>query len=312
MFGSIIILSSLFIAARSAFEELKKDVFTIEKTGRWKGKSDAHIPMMDLEPTKGGGWHGWMWTTHVKQADHYIGKHWVEDGAGTVIQDNDFSFADENPLNMDKNQTTHFKVPKGAKEPLTTYAWCNVHGTWAHTWSHVQLWQADEDEEGDEHGKDDESEPKGGMTYKKRFEVPHHPKVTAEDMKEFKTTVFTVEAPGQWRGKAGAHVPMLDLHPVEGGGGWIAELETTHGKDAKDFISKHWVEDGAGNVLGVVHFDINDDSDTNQPKKQASKFHVPRGAREPLTTYSYCNLHGTWAHTWSTLSLDQHHTDDEL
>merc|ERR1711908_204007 len=117
-------------------------------------------------------------------------------------------------------------------------------------------------------------------------------------MGEFKTKVYTVEEPGQWKGKSGEHVPMLDLHMVEGGG-WVAELETNHGKEPSHFIQKHWIEDGAGTILGVVDFDINDDSENNRHGKQVSNIHVPSSAQEPLTTYALCNQHGTWSHTWS-------------
>lgn len=255
-----------------------------------------------------------IWTTHVKKADHYIGKHWVEDGDGIVILENDFSPDDDNPNNTNGNQTSVFKVPKGTKDPLTTYAWCNVHGTWAHTWTGVQLWHFEEDVTVDEHGneiKEDEALPEG-MNYKQPHEVPVHAKVSAEELKEFKNDVYTAESPGQWKGRASNHVPDLEMHPVLGGG-WIAELETTHDKDPSDFIRKHWVEDGKGIVLGVVDFDINDDDEHNRHGRQASKFHVPSDAAEPLTTYALCSLHGTWAHTWSTLTLAHYGSDqDEL
>jgi len=315
MFGLIVALSSLFVVVQSEFEDLKTEVFTVEKTGKWKGKADAHVPMLDIEPIKGkgGGWDGKMWTTHVLRDEHYIKWHWVEDGDGNLIYKHELGPTIGEDLDMDLNQTSVFTIPKGTKDPLTTYSWCTVHGTWAHTWNHVSLYQADEEEEKvDEHGKKIEEDEmnKDGMTYKKRSEVPQHPKVNPEALKEFKEKVFSVEAPGQWRGKSGEHVPMLDLHPVERGGGWVAELETSHGKDPTDFIMKHWVEDAAGKVLGVVDFGVEDEGETNKHGRQVSQFHVPRGAKEPLTTYAHCKQHGTWAHTWSTLPLEQHHGDD--
>jgi len=311
---SVVFLCSLSATAYGAFEDLKKEIFTAENTGRWKGQADMHVPMLHLDPVKGGGWDAMIWTTHGKQPDNYIGKHWVEDGDGHVVFQDELSLEDT-PLNRDQNQTSMFKVPKGTKDPLTTYAWCNMHGTWAHTWTGVQLSHSEEDVRFDEHGNEITEEydvpDVPGVNYKKPHEVPVHAKVSAEDLKEFKTNVYTAEDPGQWKGKASLHVPDLEMHPVSGGG-WIAELETTHGKDAADFISKHWIEDGKGRVLGVVDFDIKDDGEHNRAKKQASKFHVPKDAAEPLTTYAYCNLHGTWAHTWSTLSLAHFSEQDEL
>lgn len=308
-------LCSLPATVNGEFEDLKKEIFTAEKTGRWKGKSDAHVPMLEMEPIKGGGWDAVMTTTHGKAADHYIGKHWVEDGDSQIVYAGDFSPTDDNPLNMDKNQTSIFKVPKGTKEPLTTYAWCTVHGTWAHTWSGVQLSHYYDDVKFDEHGneiKEEEPEVDDGIEYAKPHEVPVHAEVSAEDMKEFKKQVFTAEAPGQWKGKASQHVPDLDMLPVKGGG-WVASLETIHGKDPANYILKHWVEDGKGRILGVVDFDINDEGEHNRDGKQASKIHVPKDAAEPLTTYAACSQHGTWGHTWSTLSLAHHGSEqDEL
>jgi len=314
MLRSAVFLCTLSRAVYGEFEDLKKEIFTAESTGRWKGQADVHVPMLHLDEIKGGGWDATVHTTHVKQADHYIGKHWVEDGAGNVIFQVDFSPSDDSPLNMDKNQTSVFKVPKGTKEPLTTYAWCNTHGTWAHTWTGVQLWHFNEDVRYDEHGNEikEEEEPEmEGFDYKQPHEVPVHAEVSAEDLKEFKTHVYTAEVPGQWKGKASTHVPDLEMFPVKGGG-WVAELLTAHGKDQSHFISKHWIEDGKGKVLGVVDFDINDNGEHNVAEKQASKFHVPKDAAEPLTTYAYCNLHGTWAHTWTTLSLAHFSENDEL
>lgn len=309
MLGSVIFLCGLSNVARGAFEDLKKEIFTVENTGKWKGKSDEHIAMLDLEQIKGGGWHGVMWTTHPKTDKHYIGKHWVEDGEGNVVAEQDFSPDDDNPLNQNRNQTTKFKVAKGTSDPLTTYTWCTLHGTWSHTWTGVQLWHFEDDVKVDEHGneiKEEEPEDQGAASSMERLkphEVPQHAKVSAEEMKQFKTTIYTVEAPGPWKGKSSDHVPMMDLQPVEGGG-WVAELETNHRKDVADYIAKHWIEDGAGTVLGVVNFDIDDDSDNNAHNKQVSKFHVPKGAVEPLTTYAHCIKHGAWAHTWDGISLD--------
>jgi len=298
------------VGASTAYEDLKKTVFTSEKTGKWHGMSDKHVPELNLEPVKGGGWDAWMSTAHGKQDHHYIGKHWVEDGNGKVLASTEFSPTDNNPLNRHNNQTTKFRVAKGTAEPLTTYAWCNVHGTWAHTWNVIQLWHfEDDDVKVDElHNeiKEKADQPTGdgsAQALQNPAEVPQNVKVSVEALQEFKRKIFTVEAPGKWRGKSATHVPSLDLQPVEGGG-WIAEVETTHGKKKLDFISKHWVEDGAGTLLGVVDFDFSDSGKNNQPNKQVSKFHVPKDAVEPLTTYALCILHGTWAHTWTVMSLE--------
>merc|ERR1740130_2127783 len=95
-----------------------------------------------------------MWTTHVNSETHYIGKHWVEDGEGNAVALQEFSPTDDNPLNGHKNQTFEFTVPKGTTSPLTTYAWCNMHGTWAHTWTGIELWHFQDDVKVDEHGKE--------------------------------------------------------------------------------------------------------------------------------------------------------------
>lgn len=315
MRSSAFFLCSLCTLVHGVFEDLKSEIFTVENTGKWKGKSDSHVPTLDLEPIKGGGWHAVMWTSHVKLDDHYIGKHWAEDAEGNLVMSHDFSSNDDDPLNVNKNQTTKFNIPKGTQGPLTTYSWCNLHGTWAHTWSGVELWHFQDDVKVDEHGNEiPEEESDDGLKHVPRHEVPVNVKVSAEDLKEFKTNVYTAEAPGPWKGKSSDHVPSIDLHPVEGGG-YIADLETTHAKDPAHFISKHWVEDGAGNVIGVVDFDFNDEGEHNQHKKQVSKFHIPPGTAEPLSTFAFCNKHGAWSHTWSTVTLDHgtHHApSDEL
>jgi len=310
MLGSLVLLCSFCAIARSSFDDYKKEVFTVEKTGKWKGKADSHVPVLDLDPVKGGGWTAQMSTTHVKTDTHYIAKHWVEDGDGNVIASQEFSPADDNPLNAHKNQTTKFKVAKGTREPLTTYAWCNLHGTWAHTWE-VQLSHWEDDVKVDEHGNEIKAKeedatdgPKGQTAnMKKASEVPQNAKVDADEINKLKKKVFTVEQPGQWKGKATAHVPSLDMEPVTGGG-WIAEVTTEHGKDISNYIMKHWIEDGAGTILGVIDFDINDETDSNRAGNQVSKFHIPRGAVEPLSTFAHCSSHGTWSHEWTTLSLE--------
>lgn len=295
--------------ASGAFEELKKQVYTVEKTGKWSGESDTHVPMLDLVHIKGGGWNAMMYTTHGKADKHYVAKHWVEDGDGNVIVSTEFSPTDNNPFNVHNNQTTKFKVRKGIAEPLTTYAWCTVHGTWAHTWNVIQLWHNDDSEPDELHKevKEIEAESKhhGRAQMQNPAEVPQNAKVSAEVLSGLKKKVFTVDEPGKWRGQFATHVPSLDLQPVEGGG-WVAQLETTHAKvKTTDFISKHWVEDGSGALLGIIEFDFKDGSKNNAHEKQVSKFHVPKDAVEPLTTFAYCNRHGTWAHTWNTMSLEQ-------
>lgn len=314
MEGRFLFWWNLCAVVFGSVEQLKQRIYTVDDTGEWRGKADAHIPMLDMDVVRGGGWNARMWTTHQKTDSHYIGKHWVEDGDGHLIHEKDFSPTDDNILNQEKNQTSLFMVPKGTKEPLTTYAWCTVHGTWAHTWEGVQLSHFEEDVKFDEHGNEIEEPEDEGAPLKKPHEVPVHDKVSAEDLKHLKEEVFTVEAPGRWRGKSGLHVPNMDLHAVEGGG-HIAELLTEHGKDDTHFITKHWIEDGAGAILGVVNFDESAQDPNviaNELKRQVSQIHVPKGAKVPLTTYANCNVHGTWAHTWSGVDLDGFSGSDEL
>ena len=99
--------------------------------------------------------------------------------------------------------------------------------------------------------------------------------------------LYTKDRQGQWKGKAGSHLPRLQ---VEKAGQKIQlRLATKHGMSEKHYIVRHTVVSGEGRVLGATTFHWQD--------KPVSEYEIalPDGDKgKELFVMSYCNLHDLW------------------
>ena len=104
--------------------------------------------------------------------------------------------------------------------------------------------------------------------------------------------IFTDKSQGVWKGKAGSHVPVIN---VEKAGGVIKlNLQTKHAMSEKHYIVRHTVVNGLGEVLGAKTFHWKDEPVSTHEIK------IPSGGAKAgeLFVMSYCNLHDLWlAHT---------------
>uniref|UniRef100_A0A7S2S515 Desulfoferrodoxin ferrous iron-binding domain-containing protein n=1 Tax=Rhizochromulina marina TaxID=1034831 RepID=A0A7S2S515_9STRA len=110
--------------------------------------------------------------------------------------------------------------------------------------------------------------------------------MASEDVKtevaevEGSTTILTKEAPGDWAGKEGKHIPVL---AVEGD---KATVTVPHGMAGDHWIQFIWAKNQEGEVIAAVKLTPED-----QP---TLAFDVPAGTAS-ITAFESCNLHGVWS-----------------
>lgn len=90
---------------------------------------------------------------------------------------------------------------------------------------------------------------------------------------------------GVWKGKAGSHVPKVDIK--KSGNKFSLAVETKHPMSEKHYIVRHTIVTDCGKVLGAKTFSWED-----KPVSEC-EFELD-GKCKQLFVMSYCNLHDLW------------------
>lgn len=99
--------------------------------------------------------------------------------------------------------------------------------------------------------------------------------------------IYTKEKQGVWEGKAGGHVPLVDVKKA--GDSLVLNVETSHGMSEEHYIVRHTIVNACGQVLGAKTFHWKDDPVSEH------KIELPPGDKcKQLFVMSYCNLHDLW------------------
>ncbi|MCS7199475.1 MAG: class II SORL domain-containing protein [Caldimicrobium sp.] len=93
--------------------------------------------------------------------------------------------------------------------------------------------------------------------------------------------VYTKDNEGIWKGKAGSHVPIIEVQ------GDKVTVFTYHVMTDAHFIVRHTLVDERGNFLGGKVFTPND-------REARSTYSLPQGFKGKLYATSFCNLHDLW------------------
>lgn len=101
--------------------------------------------------------------------------------------------------------------------------------------------------------------------------------------------IYTQARQGVWKGKAGSHVPLVEVKKVDGK--IKLSLQTKHGMSERHYIVRHTVVNGLGKVLGAHTFHWDDEPVSEHeieiPPADCGKSHQ-------LFAMSYCSLHDLW------------------
>ncbi|SMF09270.1 desulfoferrodoxin family protein [Desulfovibrio gilichinskyi] len=107
--------------------------------------------------------------------------------------------------------------------------------------------------------------------------------VSADDELEFPYNVaFTQKHQGHWEGKAGTHVPKVEITDTE------IIVTTPHPMSEKHYIVRHTIVDSKGTPIGEHTFAPTD-------KTAVSKYPLPANSSgKKFYVTSFCNLHDLW------------------
>mmetsp|Transcript_1908 Transcript_1908/g.2768 ORF Transcript_1908/g.2768 Transcript_1908/m.2768 type:complete len:115 (-) Transcript_1908:355-699(-) len=94
------------------------------------------------------------------------------------------------------------------------------------------------------------------------------------------TGILTAEAPGDWAGKEGKHVPQVTVEQSQ------CTVSVPHGMADDHWIEYVWAKNQDGAVIAVIKLTA-----TDEPKLS---FAVPEGTTS-VTGFEACNQHGVWA-----------------
>ncbi|SDK82062.1 superoxide reductase [Maridesulfovibrio ferrireducens] len=104
---------------------------------------------------------------------------------------------------------------------------------------------------------------------------------SADDELEFPYNVaFTKKHQGHWEGKAGSHVPEIEVTDTE------IIITTPHPMSESHYIVRHTLVDSKGNPIGAHTFAPTD-------KYAVSRYPRPSKGKKFYAT-SFCNLHDLW------------------
>ncbi len=99
--------------------------------------------------------------------------------------------------------------------------------------------------------------------------------------------IYTRERQGVWKGKAGSHVPLVDVERRDGK--VVLKVETQHGMSEGHYIVRHTVVSGEGKVLGAKTFKWTDEPVSTH------EIEIPGSEKgRELFVTSFCSLHDLW------------------
>lgn len=98
--------------------------YTKDAPGRWSGKVQTHLPLIEKEKIDGGLGIRVITPHEMKDCEHYIVKH--------VLLDSRFKFLQEHLFDpqKDKSPISSFELKDYASGPLYALSMCNLHDVW--------------------------------------------------------------------------------------------------------------------------------------------------------------------------------------
>jgi len=92
-------------------------IYTEGNPGKWAGKAKTHAPMVDVAAGKVS-----VKTTHPMSVEHYIVRHTLVLGDGTVV--GGVTFKPNDPAE------SSYDLPPGYKGKVYATSFCNLHDFW--------------------------------------------------------------------------------------------------------------------------------------------------------------------------------------
>lgn len=116
--ASALAVSSVNIASASSAKPYTNVVYTGSNPGKWDKKVGSHLPSITVEGNKVT-----LFTKHGMSEKHFIVRHTLVLGDGTVIGAKVFS-------GTDKEARSSFELPAGYKGKVYATSFCNLHDFW--------------------------------------------------------------------------------------------------------------------------------------------------------------------------------------
>jgi len=120
--GSAVAVATLALGLGSRAEASQDAVFngiiyTSDNQGKWEGKAGSHAPVVTVD-----GASVMVKTNHPMSDAHFIVRHTVVLGDGTVVGAKTFTPADK--------PESSFELPAGYKGKVYATSFCNLHDFW--------------------------------------------------------------------------------------------------------------------------------------------------------------------------------------
>ncbi len=93
-------------------------VFTSSNPGKWDKKVGSHLPSITIDGNKVT-----LFTKHGMAAKHYIVRHTLVLGNGTIVGAKAFA-------STDKEAKSSYELPAGYKGKILATSFCNLHDLW--------------------------------------------------------------------------------------------------------------------------------------------------------------------------------------
>ena len=116
--ASALVVSSANFASASTTAAYTNVIYTKENPGKWGKKVGSHLPSVTVEGSKVT-----LFTKHGMSAKHYIVRHTLVLGDGTVVGAKVFQ-------GTDKEARSSYELPAGYKGKVFATSFCNLHDFW--------------------------------------------------------------------------------------------------------------------------------------------------------------------------------------
>jgi superoxide reductase len=116
--ASALVVSSANFASASTTAAYTNVIYTKENPGKWDKKVGSHLPSVTVEGSKVT-----LFTKHGMSAKHFIVRHTLVLGDGTVVGAKVFQ-------GTDKEARSSYELPAGYKGKVFATSFCNLHDFW--------------------------------------------------------------------------------------------------------------------------------------------------------------------------------------